>query len=389
MSRAKIVILIIALALLGMVLLYFKFDQRLVSEQAEVSLATEAVSAQITGYVTEVSAQNGQAVAAGDVLVKLDPADYEVALSDARAVLAAMERGTPQAVAQGLYAARAGQPDAAELEARVAAARQEELAARSAMEDLSTQAARATLERRRAESAGDGSLAARKNQEEIIAAQLGLAREKLTVASEFRAQLERDLEQQKNILRQLDSQTVISEVLPAQLEAQAARVRQAEVNLANTEILAPVDGRVIMRVVDAGQVVSPGQPLMAIIPDPKDRFYVTALFPVELDGKFLGEVIKPGQYCEVSLTDMDGVEFTGWVEDVALPQGAPFALPQQEGAAGAGAKPQISVRVVVENYDPRTMPALQPGMPAEVRLDPGRQAAPEPAPAPTANKTAS
>ena len=162
MTRPKLLVLIIALALLGIVFLYFNSSRHLVSEEAEVSLTTETVSAQITGYVIEVDAQNGQTVAAGDVLVRLDPTDYEVALRDARAVLTAMEKGTPQAVAQSLYASRQGQPDPAELEARLADARQQELAARAAVEELSTQAAGATLARRGAEAGHSASLRAAK-----------------------------------------------------------------------------------------------------------------------------------------------------------------------------------------------------------------------------------
>ena len=378
MTRSRILILVIALALLGIVVLYFNSNQRLVSENAEVSLPMETVSAQITGYVTEVNAQNSQVVAAGDILVKLDPTDYEVELRDAKAMLAAMENGMPQAVAQSLYAAREGRGDPAELEERLAAARQEELTLRSEVEDLSTQAAGATLARRRGESSGGRNIAELKNREQIISAQLSRTKEKLTVASQFRAQVERDLEQQKSILRQIANQTIISEVLPAQVEAQAARVRQAELNLANTEVLAPVDGRVIMRVVEPGQVVSPGQPLMAVIPEAKDRFYVTAAFAATEGGKNLSEIIKPGQYCEISLPEVDGAEFTGQVEEI-LAGNAPFAL--QGGSSDADAAPQVFVRVAAENYDPQTMSALQPGMKAEVRIDPERMAAPPPAPA--------
>ena len=377
MTRSRILILVIALALLGLVVLYFNSNQRLVSESAEVSLPMETVSAQVTGYVTEVDAQNGQAVVAGDALVRLDPADYEVALRDAKAVLAAMENGMPQAVAQSLYAAREGQIDPAELEERLAVARQEELAAKEQVEELSTQSAGATLARRREESLGGRGIAELKNREQIISAQLRQAREKLTVASQFRDQVERDLEQQKSILRQIDSQTIISEVLPAQVEAQVARVRQAELNLANTEVLAPVDGRVIMRVVEPGQVVSPGQPLMAVIPEAKDRFYVMAAFSATSGGKNLSEIIRPGQYCEINLPDVEGSEFVGRVEEI-LPGNAPFAL--QSDASDTDAASRIFVRVVAENYNPQTMPALQPGMKAEVRIDPERMAAPLSAP---------
>ena len=380
MTRPKLLVLIIALALLGIVFLYFNSNRHLVSEEAEVSLAVETVSAQVTGYVMEVNAQNGQGVAAGDILVRLDPTDYAVALSDAKAVLAAMKQGTPQAVAQSLYASRAGQVDPAELELRLAQARQEELAAKDAVEELSTQAAGATLARRRAEAGNASGLAGLKNSEQTILAQLNAAREKHTTASQFRAQVEQDLEHQKSILRQLDNQAVISEALPAQVDAQAARVRQAELNLANTEILAPADGDVIMRAVEPGQVVSPGQPLMAVVSKAEDQFYVTAVFPAEHDGKAAVELIKPGQYCEISLPEAEGLEFTGRVEHVELSGADLYALSKNNSPA-TGGPGKISVRVSAHGYNPQTMPPLRPGMKAVVDIDLGR--APEPAaPAP-------
>ena len=383
MTRPKLLVLIIALALLGIVFLYFTSNRHLVSEEAEISLPTETVSAQVTGYVIEVDAQNGQSVAAGDVLVRLDPTDYEVSLRDAKAVLAAMEKGTPQAVAQSLYASRQDQPDPAELEARLADARQQELAARAAVEELSTQAAGATLARRGAEAGNGSNLAGLKDSERIILGQLNQAREKLNTASQFRALAEQDLERQKSILRQIDNQTVINEVLPAQIEAQTARVRQAELNLANTEILAPTDGSVIMRAVEPGQVVSSGQPLMAVVAQAKDNFYVTAIFPAEHDGKAAAELIKPGQYCEISLPEAGDLELTGRVENVELAGVDVYAL--QKGAAPAkGQAGKVSVRVAAEGYDPQTMPPLQPGMKAVVDIDLGREPETAPAPVPEA-----
>lgn len=385
MTRPKLLVLIIALALLAIVFLYFTSSRHLTSEEAEVSLNTETVSAQITGYVIEVNAQNGQAVAAGDVLVRLDPADYEVALRDAKAVLAAMEKGTPQAVAQSLYASRQGQPDPAELEARLADARQQELAARAAVEELSTQAAGATLARRGAEAGNGSNLASLKDSELLILGQLNQAREKLNTASQFRALAEQDLERQKSILRQMDNQTVINEVLPAQIEAQTARVRQAELNLANTEVLSPTDGSVIMRAVEPGQVVSSGQPLMAVIAQARDNFYVTAVFPAEHDGKAVAELIKPGQYCEISLPAIGDLEFTGRVENVELAGADVYAL--QKGAVPAqGQAGKVSVRVAAQGYDLQTMPPLQPGMKAVVDIDLGREPETAPAPAPEASE---
>lgn len=373
MTKPKISLIIITLGLLGIVFLYFKQSGALTSEDAAVALNTETVSSRVTGYVTAVNAENGRGVSAGDVLVTLDPTEYESALAEEKALLAAMQKGAPLAVAKSLNSARAEQPDPAELEARLAMAKEEELSARNEMEYLSTQAAGATLARRREESsANPGNLSALKNMEQVIQGQLNAAKEKLYAASQFRAQTERDLEHVKNIINRMDDEAVITEVLPDEIDAQAARVRKAELDLASTEIIAPMDGQIIMTAVAPGQVVSPGQPLMAVIPTARDRFQVIALFPAELDGKALEGIIKPGEYCEIRLPELDDLEFKGRVDSVDAAGANLFSL--QNNAADAKAHGKISVRVTAEHYDSEKMPPLRPNMKAVVSIYPERRA---------------
>ena len=374
MTKPKITIIIISLALLGIVFLYFKGGGGLRSEDAAVALNTETVSSRVTGYVTSVSAENGQRVAAGDILVTLDPTEYQADLSDAKAVLEAMRKGAPRGVAQSLHAAKAGQPDPAELEARLTMAKNEELTAKNEMEYLSTQAAGATLARRREESSGNPrNLNALKSAEQSVLSRLEQARDKLNTASQFRAQTQRDLELAKDILNRMDNDAFLTEVLPAEIEAQAARVRQAELNLAGTEITAPVDGKIIMAAVAPGEVVSPGQPLMAIIPESHGDFHVTAYFPVELNGKAASGIIKPGQYCEINLTDLPDIDFTGRVESINANGADLFSL-QNNAAPDSENSPKIAVRITASGYDPQSMPPLRPDMKATVKIYPDRQA---------------
>src|SRR6185312_7261404 len=61
------------------------------TDDAEVDGHINAISARISGYVSDVPVENEQYVKAGDVLVRIDPKDYSVALANARADLAAAE----------------------------------------------------------------------------------------------------------------------------------------------------------------------------------------------------------------------------------------------------------------------------------------------------------
>jgi len=61
------------------------------TDDAEVDGHINAISARISGYVLDVPVEDEQYVKAGDVLARIDPQDYSVALANARADLAAAE----------------------------------------------------------------------------------------------------------------------------------------------------------------------------------------------------------------------------------------------------------------------------------------------------------
>src|SRR6202166_254996 len=88
-SRARIflpIALVIVLAI-GGYLLWKYFSTYESTDDAQIDGHVNAISARISGHLSEVLVQDSQIVKAGDVLVKIDPRDYEVALSQAQANL--------------------------------------------------------------------------------------------------------------------------------------------------------------------------------------------------------------------------------------------------------------------------------------------------------------
>ena len=128
----------------------------------------------------------------------------------------------------------------------------------------------------------------------------------------------------------------------ARLAQAKAVLAQAELNVAYTSIKAPVAGVVSKKSVEIGQVVSPGQPLMAIVP--LDTIWVTANFKeTQLTD------MKPGQKARIDV-DTYGREYDGHVESIAAATGARFSLLPPENATGNYVKvvQRIPVKIVLD-----------------------------------------
>src|SRR5207247_956548 len=131
---------------------------------------------------------------------------------------------------------------------------------------------------------------------------------------------------------------------------------QAELNLQYATVKAPLKGLVSRKTVEAGQIVQPGQPLLAIIP--LEDVWVTANFKeTQL------EHMRPGQRVAVKVDAIGGKEFTGKVDSIAGATGARFALLPPENATGNFVKvvQRVPVKIVLDaGQDPEHL--LRPGM---------------------------
>ena len=97
-----------------------------------------------------------------------------------------------------------------------------------------------------------------------------------------------------------------------------AALEQAKLNLAYSELKAPVSGVVSRKTVEVGQVVQPGQPLLAIVP--LGDVWVTANFK---ESQLKG--IRPGQRVDVAV-DAYGRSYRGRVDSIAAATGSRFSL---------------------------------------------------------------
>ncbi|WP_371231507.1 HlyD family efflux transporter periplasmic adaptor subunit [Pseudomonas sp. QE6] len=259
------------------------------TEDAYVNGNVVQITPQITGTVVSIGADDGDLVQKGQVLVKFDPSDADIALQQAEANLARTVRQV-----RGLFSNVDG------YKADVAA---KKVALAKAEADF----------KRRQNLANDGAI----SQEELAHARdaLDTARSSLTSA-----------EQQLDTNRALIDDTVIAS--HPDVKAAAAKLRQAYLDDARAVIVAPVTGYVAKRTVQVGQRVQPGAALMAVIP--LDQVWIDANFK-ETQLKHM----RIGQPVEIH-SDLYGseVKYSGTVDSLGVGTGSAFSLLPAQNATG-------------------------------------------------------
>jgi membrane fusion protein, multidrug efflux system len=294
---------VVVLGAIGWGLWYF-LDGRWYEEtdDAYVNGNVVQITPQVPGSVITIGADDGDLVHAGDVLVKLDPADADVALQQARANLASTVRKV-----RGLYSTVNGA--------------QAEVAARKTAVDK----AQADYNRRR-DLAKSGA---------ISAEELSHAMDALTTAQSALTTAQQQLQTNKVLV---DDTVVASH---PDVQTAAARLRAAYLDDVRTSIIAPVDGYVAKRSVQLGQRVAPGSPLMAVVP----------LHEVWIDANFKETQLtsmRIGQPVEIRADIYGGsVTYKGKIESLGVGTGSAFSLLPAQNATGNWIKivQRVPVRV--------------------------------------------
>jgi len=143
-------------------------------------------------------------------------------------------------------------------------------------------------------------------------------------------------------------------VAEAEAASAAASVANAQESLRNAIVVSPLNGVVLNRTVTAGQVVSPGAPLMAV----QDVSSVYAM--VNVEQKDLAK-IKPGLPAEVTLDTYGGLKFDGVVEIVSPAANKAARVFETKIRIGNGEnllKPGMFVRVEIKTGAAEEVPAV-------------------------------
>lgn len=361
------------------------------TDNAYVYSNIHPISSRIDATVARVLVDDNQQVQKGQLLVKLDPRDYQVQVQQAQAALEAARRQANSAQAQIRLASQTATANTTQAQGNVGSAVAAISTAQAVVNQakagvLATQAAvaqaEANLQKAQADynryhslyqsgavpqqqldtarAAYQVALAQRNSAQQQVAqaqAQLAQAQENVNKA-------QAQLAASKGGLQQAKASGVQTEVNRRQYETALAAISQAEAQLKNlqlqlsyTNITAPTAGRIGNKTAQTGQRVRPGTPLMAIA-DNND--WVVANFKETQLGK-----MRQGQSVEIKIDSFPHYTFIGHVDSFSPGSGATFALLPSDNATGNFTKivQRIPVKIVfdpnsVRGYEERIIPGM-------------------------------
>ncbi len=321
-----VIALLFVLAGLGWYLLYvFVFSLREVTDDAYVNGNQVALSSQVDGTVVAILADDTQRVEAGQVLVRFDSTDAEIALARARSTLANAVRQVRQQTAM-----------ASQYDAEIAARR------------LELARAEADLKRRKP-LLPDRAIA----PEEVAHANDAVAT--------ARAALELAMQQAAAAHALVDGTAIADNATVMQAKA---AFRDAWIHAERNAVLAPVSGYVAQRSVQVGSSVRAGQPLLTIVP----------LHDLWVDANFKESQlahVRIGQPVRIE-SDLYGgdVDYRGTVVGLGAGSGSAFALLPPQNASGNWIKvvQRVPVRISLDPNQLERYP-LRVGLSTTVTVD--------------------
>ncbi|HVH86335.1 MAG TPA: HlyD family secretion protein [Terriglobales bacterium] len=370
---ALLAILIVAAYFLRNLFLYEDTDD------AQVDGHFMPLSARISGQIKEVRVIEGQLVHVNDVLVTIDPADYEIAAEQAQANLA-NALGTAASshwsvpitsitVQSNLDSAKTAVTNA---EAALKAAGHNSEAAKAALTQAEANAVKSDADLERAKQLVakedisrqqyDQAIAsAAANRAVVVSAQAAVhaAEESVQQAQGRVLQAKSDLQTAETAPEQVSLTRANALAADAQVSQRKAQVAQAQLNLGYTIIRSPVTGIIGRKSVEIGQNVSIGQEMLEVVP--LDDVWVTADFKETQLAH-----MRPGQSVEIKV-DAYGRKWKGRVTNIGGGTGSVFSLLPPENATGNYVKvvQRVPVRIDFERTEGQDFNAegmLKPGL---------------------------
>lgn len=368
------------------------YSARETTDDAQVDGHVVPISPRISGTVVDVLVNDNQLVHAGDTLVRLDKADFDVAQAQAEAQLANAEAGTTESganvpltninttsqVSTSLTQVDEAQATVASASQAVDSARAKVTAANADLAGRQANLVKAQKDLKRFESLVskdeiskqdfDAATAAEQSAEAEVAssqanvvasqhaldeavAQVNVAKARFATSVVQRRQSEQTRPRQREVT---EARFKASEAMVKQAEA---NLRQARLNISYTTLVAPVNGIVSRKSAELGMRVSPGQEIMAIVP--LEDVWITANFKeTQLKKMAVGQKVT----FEAD-TFGSSHKYHGHVDSVAAASGAKFSLLPPENATGNYVKvvQRVPVKILLEPGENRDF-NLRPGM---------------------------
>lgn len=348
------------------------------TDDAYITGHPHQVSARIENVVQEVFIDDNDHVEKGQLLVKLDPRDYEIAVAKAQAKLSealreadkdrieisfADQSATAESTqAEGII--RAANADVEHERARIEEAQYQVEVARSEVEEADSQLKRAELDNNRfsrLEKRGvvttqqmeharrDFEVCKSAKQAKLTMVQQAVSRAHEAVSAEAAAEArlaeaigKREKAYSAHVYKAVTAEKY--RVALAEVDAARTEVENARLQLSYCNVYAPVSGRIGKRTVEVGHRIEPGQQLMDVI---EDYVWVVANFKETQVRRF-----TPGQSAEIKVDSIPDKVFYGVVDSFSPGSGASFALLPPDNATGNFTKivQRIPVKIRLEDF---------------------------------------
>ena len=303
------------------------------TDDAYIKADTTRLSSRVAGAVLTVAVQDFQRIKAGDLLVQIDPADYEAQVAQAEAGVAGAQAAFDNLANQiELQYATIAQGEAQQVSAQA-----QEVEARQEQE----------------------------RQQSLTQTEAG-TRQKLEQATAAYARAQADVRASRAVIaeehHQLEVLTGTRKQRAADLEGAKATLAAARLKLDYTRIAAPFNGVVGEREVQPSDYVNIGTNLIDVVPLP-DVYIIANYKETQLTR------VKPGQPVEVKVDSFPGEPLRGRVERIAPASGSQFALLPPDNATGNFTKvvQRIPVRIAIDKGQP-LLERLLPGMSVETSI---------------------
>lgn len=384
-SGKAAVIFLTLLVLVGGAGYYYWTRGRVSTDDAYIEGRIYTLSPRVSGYVEEIFVEDDQLVETGQPLLALDTSEFKVALAEARAVeaearatLASMKLGVPLELNQTAQRVRGARASMERVLQTIQMVQKELEAASHGVVRARVDRKKCLLDLKRMEKLKKSGAAAAsdydgvKTKYEAGQAELRAAIARRDGVAKRLSSLESDLERMEANIVLAASGEDLASIKSSQVEAQQARVdlararvEQALLDLAHTKLKSPGRGYITRKRIEVGQMVSKGQPLLAVVSLSEEDIWVTAnLKETQLTH------VRPGQLVDIAVDTYPDLKLKGKVASIMAGTGSAFSLFPPENATGNFVKvvQRVPVKIVFNHEPGDRLPALRLGMSVVVAI---------------------
>ncbi|HTA93001.1 MAG TPA: HlyD family secretion protein [Polyangiaceae bacterium] len=381
-SKKSLVLGIVAAAVIGGGGLWYVTHHGLEdTDNAQIDGDVVSVPSRIGGVVTKIQFTENQRVKAGDLLAEIDPAPAQARLAeaDANVLSAQAQADAADATARVSETNAVGDKsvaDASLVTAAVGAASTSDQIneAIAQLTSAQTTLAQAQVDHDRAQRLLDTGAISKAEfdradtQLKVAQSSVDLAKARLISIKGSAAQAQSRVVEAKakaKISNDVDTQIRLAQARAnaahAQVETAKAARDLAALDVSYTKIFAPNDGVVSKKSINVGQMLSPGQSIVQLVPD---KLWVTGNFKETQVAK-----MRVGQPAKIEVDAFSGTEIDGEVESFSGATGAKFTLLPPDNATGNFTKivQRLPVRVRIKELPAGIV--LRPGMSVDLTVD--------------------